>query len=64
MEFDNLDSWPGNSWNFCPDHGKSWNMMLANVCMEQTCLLSMSSADRTNWYPVNAASVAAPIMKL
>ena len=34
MEFDNLDSRPGKSWNFCPGHGKSWNLMLANVCEE------------------------------
>ena len=45
MEFDNLDSRPGKSWNFCPGHGKSWNLMLANVCMEQTCLLSVFSAE-------------------
>ena len=31
MEFDNLDSRPGKSWNFCPGHGKSWNLMLANM---------------------------------
>ena len=30
MEFDNLDSRPGKSWNFGPGHGKSWNLMLAN----------------------------------
>ena len=46
MEF--LDSRSGKSWNLCPGHGKSWNLMLANVCIEQTCLLSMFSADRTN----------------
>ena len=56
MEFDNLDSRPGKSWIFCPGHGKSWNLMLANVCMEQTCLLAMFSADRTNWYPYLIAS--------
>ena len=27
MEFDNLDSRPGKSWNFCPGHGKSWNLI-------------------------------------
>ena len=33
MEFDNLDSRPGKSWNFGPGPGKSWNFMLANfVC--------------------------------
>ena len=31
MEFDNLDSRPGKSGNFCPGHGKSWNLMLANI---------------------------------
>ena len=31
MEFDNLDSRPGKSWNFGPGPGKSWNFMLANV---------------------------------
>ena len=28
MEFDNLDSRPGKSWNFGPGHGKSWNLIL------------------------------------
>ena len=32
MRFDNLDSRPGRSWNCCPGHGKSWNLMLANMC--------------------------------
>ena len=31
MQFDNLDSRPGKSWNFGPGPGKSWNFMLANV---------------------------------
>ena len=31
MEFDNLDSRPGKSWNVGPGHGKSWNLMLANM---------------------------------
>ena len=31
MEFDNLDSRPGKSWNFGPRPGKSWNFMLANL---------------------------------
>ena len=31
MEFDNLDSRPGKSWNVGPGPGKSWNFMLANV---------------------------------
>ena len=31
MEFDNLDSRPGKSWNFGPGPGKSWNLMLANL---------------------------------
>ena len=31
MEFDNLHSRPGKSWNFGPGPGKSWNLMLANV---------------------------------
>ena len=31
MEFDNLDSRPGKSWNFGPGPGKSWNFMLANL---------------------------------
>ena len=31
MKFDHLDSRPGKSWNFCPGHGKSWNLMLANM---------------------------------
>ena len=31
MEFDNLDSRPGKSWNVGPGPGKSWNVMLANV---------------------------------
>ena len=35
MEFDNLDSRPGKSWNFCPGHGKSWNLMLANMYAAQ-----------------------------
>ena len=26
MEFDNLDFRPGKSWNFCPGHGKLWNL--------------------------------------
>ena len=28
MEFDNLDSRPGKSWNFGLDHGKSWNLII------------------------------------
>ena len=32
MEFDNLYSRPGKSWNFGPGPGKSWNFMLANLC--------------------------------
>ena len=32
MEFDNLDSRPGKSWNFGPGHGKSWNLSLALDC--------------------------------
>ena len=28
---DNFDSRPGKSWNFCPGHRKSWNLMLANI---------------------------------
>ena len=31
MEFDNLDSRPGKSWNFGPGPGKSWNFMLTNL---------------------------------
>ena len=31
MEFDNLDSRPGKSWNFGPGPGKSWNFMFGNV---------------------------------
>ena len=31
MEFDNLDSRPGKSWNFGPDPGKSWNFMLGKL---------------------------------
>ena len=31
MEFDYLDSRPGKSWNFCPGHRKSCNLMLANM---------------------------------
>ena len=31
MEFDNLDSRPGKSWNFGPGPGKSWNFILANL---------------------------------
>ena len=31
MEFDNLDSRPGKSWNFGPGPGKSWNFMFANL---------------------------------
>ena len=31
MEFDNFDSRPGKSWNFGPGHGKSWNLILANM---------------------------------
>ena len=31
MEFDNLDSRPGKSWNFGSGPGKSWNFMLANL---------------------------------
>ena len=31
MEFYNLYSRPGKSWNFCPGHGKSWNLMLTNM---------------------------------
>ncbi len=31
MEYDNLDSRPGKSWNFGPGPGKSWNFMLANL---------------------------------
>ena len=31
MEFDNLDSRPGKSWNFGPGPGKSCNFMLANL---------------------------------
>ena len=31
MEFDNLDSRPGKSWDFGPGPGKSWNFMLANL---------------------------------
>ena len=44
MEFDNLDSRPGKSWNFGPGPGKSWNFMLANLYAaelptQQSCLL-------------------------
>ena len=35
MEFDNLDSRPGKSLNFCPGHGKPWNLMLANMYAAQ-----------------------------
>ena len=38
MEFDNLDSRPGKSWNFGPGHGKSWNLMLANMYAVYTVL--------------------------
>ena len=38
MEFDNLDSRPGKSWNFGPDPGKSWNFILANVYTVLDCL--------------------------
>ena len=31
MEFDNLDSRPGKSWNFGPGRGKSWDFMLAKL---------------------------------
>ena len=31
MEFENLYSRPGRSWNFGPGPGKSWNLMLANL---------------------------------
>ena len=31
MEFDNLDSRPGKSWNFGPGPGKSWNFMFGIV---------------------------------
>ena len=34
MEFDNLYSRPGKSWNFGPGPGKSWNFMLANLYAE------------------------------
>ena len=35
MEFDNLHSKPGKSWNFGPGPGKSWNLMLANLYAAQ-----------------------------
>ena len=38
MEFDNLDSRPGKSWNFGPGHGKSWNLMLAK-CRLMFCIV-------------------------
>ena len=31
MEFNNLDSRPGKSWNFGPGPGKSWNFIFANL---------------------------------
>ena len=31
MEFDNLDSRPGKSWNFGRGPGNSWNFILANL---------------------------------
>ena len=40
MEFDNLDSRPGKSWNFGPGHGKSWNLILANMYAAYCCGLS------------------------
>ena len=51
MEFDNLDSRPGKSWNFCPGPGKSWNFMLANLYAAElptvldclTCMLGKTS---------------------
>ena len=66
MEFENVDYRPGKLWNFCPGHGKSWNFML-------TIDKCMYGADRPTVdvlcnqlvpLPLNAASVAAPIIKL
>ena len=43
IEFDNLDSRPGKSWNFYPGHGKSWTLMLANyVCSRAACYSGLS----------------------
>ena len=40
MEFDNLDSRPGKSWNFGPGNGKSWNLILANMYAAYCSVLS------------------------
>ena len=40
MEFDNLYSRPGKSWNFGPGHGKSWNLILANMYASYCSVLS------------------------
>ena len=37
MEFDNLDSRPGKSWNFGPGPGKSWNF-ISTVLDCLTCM--------------------------
>ena len=63
MEFENVES-----WNFCPGHGKSWNFMLTiDKCMYGADLPTVDVLCRSNQLvplPLNAASVAAPILKL
>ena len=47
MEFDNLHSRPGKSWNFGPGPGKSWNFMLANSYAAELPGLSDMYAGKT-----------------
>ena len=54
MEFDNLDSRPGKSWNFGPGHGKSWNLMLANNAVYCSGLAEMYAGKHFKlWQDVN-----------
>ena len=57
MEFDNLDSRPGKSWNFVPGHGKSWNLMFANLYAAYCSGLSEMYAGKDLklwqiWFPI------------
>ena len=50
MEFDNLDSRPGKSWNFGPGHGKSWNFTVATPNFPIGCnRLQSIATDRDAW---------------
>ncbi len=62
MEFDNLDSRPGKSWNFGPGPGKSWNFMLANLYAAELptvldCLTCTQEKNIKLWQYVNLLGI-------